>query len=227
MARAANTMAAVLLALALAGCEDVRPGQVATELEREAARDLVAQLAAITAQPTDASGILDASSFAPIITLVAPPGTPLAMPGNEVRNLDSSACLIATGTSVTYSQCTIADHVVDGTWSAQLSRIHATLVDVFVVGPGVHGSVAVDANLAHGTELSGTLDTGIMWSVGNGDYVMDASMRIDGLLLDGPRCATAGSIAITGWFGGWLGDAPATTLTLWFGPGSQDISISR
>jgi hypothetical protein len=220
-----KTICAVILSAALmSGCEVVRSGQVASEPEREAARDLVAQLSAIAARPVDAPGILQATSFMPVVTLVAPPGTPVPVPAGDLS--DPGDCLLATSTSATYSQCEIADHVVDGTWSAQLSRIRAELVDVFVVGPGVHGAVTIEASLSAGKDISGQLEAGLMWSMGADDYVLDATMRIEGLVIESPRCATAGTIAITATAGATLGDAPATT-TLWFGPGCQDILISR
>jgi hypothetical protein len=218
--------ALIVSATLLGGCEAVRSGHVASELEREAARDLVAQLGAIAAQPVDAPTLLAAANFMPALTLLVPPGTPVAMPGGDLASSDPGGCLLATRTSATYSQCELADHVVDGTWSAQLNRVHAELVDVFVVGPGVHGSIAVEANLSGSSELSGQLEAGLMWSVGDGDYVIDALLRIEGLVLDGPRCAIAGTIAITGAFGGPVGHAPATT-TLWFGPGCHDVLIAH
>jgi hypothetical protein len=227
-----KTVCALLLSAALlSGCEVVRSGQVASELEREAARDLVAQLTAIAAQPVDAPSILEAASFMPLVTLVAPPGTPVPVLAGNAS--DPGDCLLATSTSATYSQCEIADHVIDGTWSAQLSRVRAEFVDVFVVGPGVHGAVTIEANLSAGNEISGQLEAGLTWSAGPGDHVLDATMRIEGLVIEGPRCATAGTIVISttlgtssGAPGATLGDAPTTT-TLWFGPGCQDVLIAR
>jgi hypothetical protein len=220
----------ILSAALMSGCEVVRSGQVASDLEREAARDLVAQLTAITAQPVDAPSILQAASFMPAVTLVAPSGTLVPVPAGDLS--DPGDCLLATSTSATYSQCEIADHVVDGTWSAQLSRVRAELVNVFVVGPGVHGAVTIEANLSAGNEINGQLEAGLTWSVGaDDDYVMDATMRIEGLVIEGERCATAGTIAITATFGATpgtgLGDAPTSTATLWFGPGCQDVLIAR
>lgn len=221
VARVSTRLCAVLLALSVVGCEAVRSTHVASDAEREAARDLVAQIVSIASQPMDRVSILQATSFAPIVGLAVRDGTP-ALPQGRSSDEEPADCLIATETSVTYSQCALADHLVDGIWSAQLSRVHAELVDVFVVGPGVHGSVAVEANLSAGSDISGTMNIGFMWSVGSEDHVLDADIRIDGLVLEGPRCATAGSLTITG----GLGDPPGTTTTLWFGPGCQDVAIA-
>src|SRR5690606_28544569 len=122
---------------AVAACADVRPGQPASQEERAAAGALVTQLAAIAGQPLDAESILHAASFTPIATLLASPDARVALPSpGDVQDIDLGSCVIATATSVTWTECTIADHVVDGTWSARRNRIHAALVDVFVRGAG-------------------------------------------------------------------------------------------
>jgi hypothetical protein len=230
------------IALLLGACTDVRTGQVASQEERTAAAELVAQLSALSTHPVDGETILQASSAASLVTLLAPPGTPeptaqtssqLVIETAAESSSESTAestidrCLIATATSVTYSECQLAEHVVDGTWSMQRRRVHARLVDVFVTEPGLHGSIAIDANLRAGTEVSGTLDMGLMWTASGAEYTLDANMRVDGLVIDGSRCATSGSITLTGTLTGSLGDGSSSTTTLWFGPSCQDVQISR
>ncbi len=211
--------------LCLVACEDVRPGQAANSLERDAARQLVDQFSTLAGQPTEPDDILESTRFGPILTLLAPRGTPVVMPDGGLGDEQSAEdCLLSSGGAITYRECEFADHLVDGTWSAQAGRVHAELVDVFVVGPGRHGSFAVEASLVAGSGLSGSLDTALMWALGDGaDYTLDALIRADGLVLDGAGCATGGTISLAGRFG----DGADTAITLWFGPGCGDVQISR
>jgi hypothetical protein len=214
------------MALAAGACTDVRSSQPATDVEREAARSLLRQISALSVQPESSSEILAAMSAAPILVLIAPEGTPMPTPATSDRDIAAMRedCLIATNTSVTFSQCEIGSHAVEGTWSAEDHRIHAELVDVFVIDPEQHGSVAFEANLSSSAELSGVLDADFMWSTNDDDfYLFDASLRIDSLLLDTPDCASGGTITITG----ALGDGPRMTTSLWFGPGCSDVQIAR
>ncbi|MCG8424172.1 MAG: hypothetical protein MJE77_40285 [Proteobacteria bacterium] len=227
----------VALALTTWACAEVRSGQVASSVERSAARDLVDQLGAITAQPSAASQLLQAVGTEPILTLALPPGTPLmplASPATDATTTTARVltdCTITTGTSTTYDECEVADHVVDGMWSAQGKHIHSKLVDVFFAGPEEHGSVGLDANLTRRGDflgmrsgaLSGSLDLGIMWTADSSDYFLDAAVRVDNLTIEGPHCATSGTVSITA----KLGDTALGTTTLWFGPGCQDVQISR
>ena len=213
-------------------CADVRSGHPANESERQAARALVAQLIALSEQPDASARILTAIDAAPLLALVAPQSITLP-PRVEFSPLTESLaeCFIATEMSATLSQCEFAEHVVDGTWSREGGRAHAEMVDVFVFDPEAHGSVAIEANLAVGSELNGALDANIMWSTANGEFMLDVSVRADSLLVEGADCASGGTITISATHGGVHPDGETTiqptTTNLWFGPGCQDVHIAR
>ena len=216
--------------LALSSCAEVRSGQIATPAERSAARDLVSQLVAVASQPTSADKLLSAVGTKAVLTLVAPRGVSLAAPatGDVTATYGLDDCVIATSGSATFTGCEIADHVVDGTWSAKGRRVHTEIVDVFVLGPEQHGSFALNANLLRRGEsgassLSGTVDISINWTTSAGDHFLDATVRADNLAVDEFGCASGGTIAITG----SLGEQSLGTTTLWFGPGCQDVQISH
>lgn len=215
----------------------MRSGHTANTDEREAARALVGQLIALSQRPDASANILTATDAAPLLSLIGSQSIALPPRSHSSPMLKSRGeCFIATDTSATLSQCDFAEHVVDGTWSrealkSQGNRVHAELVDVFVFGPESHGSVAIEANLTIAGELSGTLDASIMWSMIHGESMFDVAVRADGLLIEGSDCASGGTITITATHSGAHHDSDqsnhATTTSLWFGPGCQDVHIAR
>ena len=225
-------MALLVALLASAACDDVRAGHPASDQEREAARAMIAQLVVLTQHPDASAGILDATDAAPLLALIAPQRLALPPRPDFSPDIDAlSDCFIATATSATLSQCEFAEHVVDGTWVREGRRTHTEMVDVFVVDPQTHGSVAIEANLAVGNDLSGALDANIMWSSSSGEFVLDVSLRADGLLVESPDCASGGTVTISATQASVLpdgeGTSQTTTTSLWFGPGCQDVHIAR
>ena len=223
------------MTLMLSGCADGRSGQPASQEERNAARQLVAQLLTIAQQP-DVGRLLVVTDPAPLLGLLAPSNARLGAASvswrahhrgdvgpRHVARSSSEECLIATANSVTASQCHIAEHVVDGTWSSDGNRVHAELVDVFVLGTDAHGSVALEATLGVGEGLSGTLDADIMWSTDARDHVLDARVQANDLLVEGADCASGGQLTLAASLDG----GPATSVSLWFGPGCTDVHITR
>lgn len=220
---ASNKFAGILAVSALCvGCAEVRPGHAPSQVEREAAYALVDQLVSLAAQPNDAHELVAALSMGPVVTLTTPAGTLLSAPTQAPVTRDLGDCLITTKTSITYTECEVGGHLVEGTWSAQSTQVHATLADVFVAGPGSHGFASVDATLASETELSGMLDLDLMWTAESNDYSLDALIRADSIVVERPGCVSSGTLTVTSRFGG----APASTTTLWFGPGCSDLSVS-
>lgn len=247
------------LALALVACEDPRhapPAAVASQIvndaDREAAQALVGQLAAIAAPPSRADMLLRATDVAALLTLIAPGEIALAGPIVEPMPPDSlTGCMLTTGTTATLTECELGDHVIDGTWSFQYHATHAELVDVFVVGPGHHGSLWIDARLS-GTELAadtvpgvppaggidGVVEASLMWTAGGHDHALDASIRVEGLAIDPagdtaatsagsfdpqPLCAIGGVVTIRGRL--TAGEEHQTTV--WLGPGCGDVHVAR
>lgn len=226
------TYTAVAAILTSVACTEVRSGHPANDSEREAAHGLVAQLLALGAQPDASARILTATDAAPFLALAAAHSIAVPQPPDHSPLVaPADGCFITSATSTTLSQCEFAEHIVDGTWSLVGSRAHAELVDVFVYGPEVHGSVAIESNLAIGNELSGTVDANIILSTANGEFVLDVHVRVDGLLIEGPDCASGGNIAITATSSGAHMDsesgAQKTATSLWFGPGCHDVHIAR
>lgn len=218
--------------LASVACADVRTSHPASSSERQAARALVTQLVALSERPDASARILTATDAAPLLALVAPQSAALP-PRPDFTPLLSgslSSCFIATDMSATLSQCEFADHVVDGTWShdAHNAKVHAEMVDVFVFDSEAHGSVAIEASLVVGDELSGTLSANIMWTLAIGEFMLDVTVRADGLLVEGPDCASGGTITISATHAG-DGDSGnfTSTTSLWFGPGCEDVHIAR
>ena len=250
VAKLSKALLAFVLAT-LSACDSAGQGAVepAGEPERRAAHGLIGQIMAIAEQPGDAARLLQASDFTPLLSLVtsSPSSLPTPLVTRKLAALPSNAlagCLLAAGTAATLTECELGDHAIDGTWSMQHQRVHAELVDVFVVGDGGHrGSLWIDANLsaagaplADGTAagdmatllgaavpVEGSIEVSLMWTTAGQDHALDASLRIEGLVVEGPACATAGTITISG----RLTDAANTTTTLWFGPTCRDIHLSR
>ena len=217
-------------------CTDVRPGQVASATERSAAQDLVTQISAMTSQrqPRVPGQFFQATDTQAISTLLAitPPFMPSVRDAENLEHLDLTSCLIGStaGTSATLTECKLAGHVLDGTWSTQGSRVHADLVDVFMSDAEPHGSVALGADLAQTidsdtgqiTGLNGSVELGMTWTADSRDHFLDVSIRVDNLVLDTPGCASGGTIIITGKHG----DSALGPVTLSFGPSCQDIQVS-
>lgn len=232
------TLPKVFLAVSLAAlvaCDG--SGQSAVEpaaaQERDAARSLVGQIAAITEQPTKADKILQAADFSAWLVLAAPSTPPVIPPWGVVSDNALTDCLLATGTAATLTECELGDHIIEGTWSVHHQRTHTQLVDVFVDGAGQRGSLWIDANVSlaatpagatadtlSSSTLDGLIEVSLMWNTGGRDRALDARIRIEGLTMESPDCATAGTVTIDNTSNG-------STATLWFGPTCRDIHISR
>jgi hypothetical protein len=208
--------------MALSGCADVRTGRSADELERAAAAEQVDQLLALTElarTPRHGSVLLAAVDFAPALTLVGPDGLPVALPSR--RGDDLHGCVVTTGNATTFSECEVHEHVLDGSVSHRPGNTTAELVDVFVIDDNHHGAATIDAWLERDAAgVSGTVDVDAVWTAGDGDHVLDATVRVDGLVVDRAGCAVAGTLTITGTV-----DGAESRRTLWFGPGCGDLSI--
>lgn len=228
------TLPKVFLAVsltALLACDG--SGQSAVEpaaaQERDAARSLVGQIAAITEQPTEADNILQAADFSAWLVLAAPSTPPVIPPWGAVPDNALADCLLATGTAATLTECELGDHIIEGTWSVHYQRTHTQLVDVFVDGAGQRGSLWIDANVSlaatpadalSSSALDGLIEVSLMWNTGGRDRALDARIRIEGLMMESPDCATAGTVTIDN-------TSDGSTTTLWFGPTCRDIHISR
>lgn len=244
------------LGAGLVACEDPRQGppaavasQVVSDADREAAQALLGQLLAIAAPPARADTLLRAADVAALLALIAPAELALAGPAVEPMPPDIlDGCMLTTGTTATLSECELGDHVIDGTWSLQYHATHAELVDVFVVGPGHHGSLWIDARLS-GTELAadalpgmppaggidGVVEVSLMWTAGGQEHALDASIRVEGLVVDPagdpaastlaprPLCAIGGVITIRG----RMTSGEESQTTVWLGPGCGDVHVAR
>lgn len=220
------------MAGSLAGCDGSGHSAVepATAQERDAARSLVGQIAALTEQPTEVAKILQAADFSAWLVLAAPSAPPTIPPWGSVADNALADCLLATSTAATLTECELGDHIIEGTWSVHYQRAHAQLVDVFVDGAGQRGSSWIDANVSlaavpadaplSANTLDGLVEVSLMWTTGGHDRALDARIRIEGLVVEGPDCATAGAVTIDN-------TSDGSTTALWFGPTCRDVHISR
>ncbi len=221
------TITVLATALALAACaEDERSGHEPTAKERSAANDLIRQVSAIDAlqiQPADAPRLLTATTFTPVLSMLAPDGLSVVLPGRDhVRDL--RPCITQTSDTVVYTDCEIAEHIVEGSVSGLERWFKAELIDVFVVSPENHGATTIKATFnTNGDSIDGTLELDVMWSAAGGDNTLDATVGIDNVILDGFDCAVGGSITMSG----QVGDQPKQTRTLSFGPNCGDILVAR
>jgi len=229
-----RTITVLATALALTACaEDDRTGHEPTAKERAVATSLISQARAIdtlTSEPADAPRLLTASAFSSVVSMLAPDGMSIALPGRDhVRDL--RPCITQTSETVVYTDCEIGEHIVEGSLSGLAQRLKVELVDVFVIGPENHGAATIKAsinadttnNSDEQTQLDGTLELDVMWTASGTDNTMDASVRFADVALDSSGCAVAGSISITG----HVGDAPSTSRTLNFGPSCGDVRVAR
>lgn len=211
------------LGLALPACADVRVGRAPAELERVAAAEQVQQLASLVElgrTPRHGSVLLSAVDFAPALTLIGPDGLPVTLPSR--RGDDLHACVVTTATATTFAECELHEHVVDGSVSHRADAITVELVDVFVVDEDSHGAATIDGWLErNGAALSGTVDLDAVWTAGETDHVLDATLRLDALVIDRSGCAIGGTLTITGAI-----DSAESSRTLWFGPACGDLSIA-
>ncbi|WP_428264068.1 hypothetical protein [Haliangium sp.] len=247
---------ALLAALLVAGaCDPPRsaaPVESPSRAEHDAAHALAAQITAIATAPTSANALLDALDPAPLLTLLAPAGFPAPEPfgihgSAPTVNAALTDCLLATDSAATLSECELGEHVIDGTWSLRQNGTHTELTDVFVLGPGQHGSLWLDARLygadaalsapasiesIHGT-IDGTIELSLMWTVDGKDHTLDVSIDVEGLLPPPYGTPTGAHTAPSCVFGGALtisdgaGQSDNRQTTLWFGPGCGDVQISR
>ncbi len=221
------TVTVLAAALALTACaEDDRSGQEATAKERAAATSLVNQVRAIdtlAAQPGEAPQLLAASTFLPVVSMLAPDGMSVALPGRDhVRDL--RPCITQTSDTVVYTDCEIAEHVVEGSLSGLGERLKAELVDVFVMSPENHGASTVKATInSSNARIDGSLELDVMWTAAGTDNTVDATVQFADVVLDQAGCAVAGSITVSG----HVGDQPNTTRTLSFGPSCGDLLVAR
>jgi hypothetical protein len=207
-----------------AGCGDDRLGQVPTEAERLAATDLIEQvkaLADLAEAPRQSSRLLQSATFAPVADLLAP-DTDVLLPSRDV-DVDLSGCVTATPRTASFTECLVAEHAVDGSVSRQAYQVTADLDDVFILGPDVHGAASIDARLDTGPgAVTGVLEVYGSWRAAGADSVLDATVRLDGVLLDIDGCPVGGAATIDG----AVGANEQTSRTLWFGPTCGDLLIS-
>lgn len=247
------------MGLGLAACDESRSGPAAevaaavvSDAQRAAARALLTQITAITTPPARAETLLQAADVTPLLRLLAPPDLPFPTPGAPAdAHAALSDCLLSTGSAATLTECELGDHVIDGTWSHPYHAAHAELVDVFVVGPDHHGSLWIDARLTTAERviealpdmspvkgIDGAIEISAMWAARDRDYALDASIQIDGLVIEpgadaaldpaeaaGERapCAGAGTITIQASFS----TGAQRRITVWFGPACRDVHIAQ
>lgn len=219
--------AVLATALMLAACaEDDRSSSEPTTAERAAATTLIKQVRAIDglpAQPADTPQLLSASTFAPVVSMLAPVGLSVTLPGRDHVG-DLRPCITQTSDTVVYTDCEIAEHVIEGSVSGVDRRLKAELVDVFVLDPENHGAVTIKATLNNSdNSIDGKLEVDVMWTAAGADNTVDATVRADRVVLDNSGCAVGGSLTISG----HIGDSGSSTRTLSFGPGCGDVRIQR
>lgn len=219
------TIAAAAAVVSATGCADVRTGDIANADEREAAYALIAQIDAfdqLTHDASDGGALLTAASYEGVVALLAPEGIPIALLSRAGAPLTD--CVSASGGGATFSGCAIDEHTVDGIVSSTGNAVDAELVDVFLVTEGVHGAATLNTYLgAQAGIVDGHLDLSLMWAADSADHVMDARVRIDGVVLDAGSCPTGGSITVSG----SVDSGPLRTVTLAFGPTCGDVMIER
>ena len=225
----ATLTGAVALVTLLAACTEDPVTEVPTAAERDAARALVDQIQALTAiadMPLDAEMLLAATSSTPITRLLAPAGTRMVMPslrgaaGSELRG-----CATVTAYTVSFAECAIVEHVIDGTLTRQGHEIVVYLDDVFLLDAGLHGAASVGGRLTTGPAgLSGALSIGAQWSVDGDDTLIDASVRLDEVTLDHAGCPVGGAMLVTA---DLVGPDLRETRAIRFGPSCGDISLTR
>ncbi len=214
----------------LGGCAEVRPGTAASATERDAAYGLVGQLAALATlaeDPGDGQVLLDATQFSSLLVLTTAPDTVVPLPRRPSDRESSDAlrgCLTASGSTATFTECALAEHVVDGNLSGYDDTVAASLIDVFVIGSDVHGSTSVDARLESASSvLRGGVDLDVLWTVGGTDMLVDAELRAEDIAVDDAGCPVGGLLVIRA----AVGTDEAQTTHLWFGPTCGDVLLSR
>jgi hypothetical protein len=223
-----STTCALAIAALVAACGDVRTGLPATEAERVAARDLGHQLGSLVdlAHAADRAGsdlLLAATDVSGVLALAVPAHLPLPAPTRRSLG-DLASCVRATPTSATFSECAVGEHVIDGGLTYLAGRLGGELVDVFVIGPDSHGAATVDAKLDAAGPLEGTVNIDVMWTAGEQEHVLHATIRVHDLVLDADHCPIGGAVTVIA----SLDDPTARAVTtLWFGPSCGDLAIAR
>ena len=261
---ACSRMTLLVLALAalVSACTEVRSGQLPGDSERSASRALVEQITSLASQPASAERLLQATSIQPVFTLLSPPVAPSA--GSKTRlhhDGDLDDCTIASRNATTFTDCALAGHMIDGIWSSQRpasvrQRVYTELGDIFALGPGHYGSLALTASVSRrplqrpaqsssrrwsatagpAVTLTGSVELGITWTADGTDYFLDATLRAENLTIPSHanyehQCALGGTITITGRFSDSSSSKPGDTalgpVTLSFGPTCQDLQLTR
>lgn len=220
---------ALAVAAGLAACSEEPVVEVPSAAERDAARALVDQtraLASLAGDPRDAKTLLRATSSEAITRLVAPAGTQMVMPSRSAAETsDLAACATVTANTVSFSECAMAEHVVDGTVSRQGDEIVVDLDDVFVLDAGLHGAASVSGRVATTAgELTGSLSIDAQSTVEGEDTLVDATLRLDEIALDAAGCPVAGTMLVTADRAGPEGGG---THAIHFGPSCGDVTLTR
>jgi hypothetical protein len=218
---------ALAMAAALVACSDEPVGQVPTAAERDAARALVDQIGELSAlpdAPRDSERLLTAASFGPVTALLAPAGTRVVVPSRDGED-NLERCTTTTARTASFAECSIAEHVVDGTVSRQGYQVTAELDDVFLLDPGLHGAASVDARLATGPgPLAGVVDVDAQWTVDGQETTLDATVHLDQVALDDSGCPVGGAMDVAGEL---IGPGIRARRTIRFGPACGDLVVSR
>ena len=236
-----RTVAVALAALAtpLAGCGEVRDGFPPTETERAAALsviDQVTSLRRLADDPTDRGVLLAAVRFDAVASLIDPNGAPIGWtqlpPGVAMPD-----CITASLTTATFTECDVEGHMVDGTISHAGPRLNAEVIDVFMFDAGsrdgIEGATTLDGSLSvtpreatsvPSIVIDGALDLDATWTRRGEDYLLDAAVSFDTVVVDDRGCAVGGSLTASGKVSG---SGLQAARTVQFGPECGEMTISR
>ncbi len=232
--------------------------------EQKAVHELVGHIAALSRLPDTIDAALQVtSSKQPLLTLLAPETASSLMGSPALSSVNTAAlaalklkardrlgdagggdCLLTTSSTVTIRECEVDGHIIDGTWwsegESQNQRTHMELVDVFLLGPGDHGSLWIEASVEtrstvrslaehglDGVSWQGNSEIGIMWTTADRAHTLDVSLHVDDLVIDSEAaaspCVNAGALTIRGSLDG----EDVDDVILSFGPGCDDVAVIR
>lgn len=233
------SVALAALVLSSTGCGEVRDGFPPTETERAAALsviDQVTSLRRLADDPTDRGVLLDAVRFDAVAALIDPNGAPVGWtqlpPGVAMPD-----CITASLTTATFTECDVEGHMVDGTISHAGPRLNAEVIDVFMFDAGsrngIEGATTLDGSLsvtprdlgtAASTVIDGAIDLDATWTHRGADYLLDAAVSFDTVVVDESGCPVGGSLTASGTV---RGSGLQAARTVQFGPDCGEMTISR